>query len=113
MPAYLGSDLPDKTLVTGYLRELTERLLRDGYVYSDENGRKNVGYDYGLLLYNLTVYHLPGADTACEKLLSLRDEVGVWSEYYDEDRFAGSRYRPWESAINLCGILRWLEWAQK
>ena len=108
MPAYLGFDLPDPEAAKAYLRELAERLVRDGYVYSNEKNKMNVGYDYGLLLYNLVVYDLPGKDAVCRKLLSLRDEAGVWSEYYMEDQPVGTRYRAWESGINMDALLTYV-----
>ena len=105
MPAYLGFDLPDPEAARAYLQELTERLEREGYVYSNEKNKMNVGYDYGLLLYNLVVYDLPGKESVCRKLLSLRDEAGVWSEYYLENQPVGTRYRAWESGINMDALL--------
>ena len=105
MPAYLGFDLPDPEAARAYLQELTERLERVGYVYSNEKSKMNVGYDYGLLLYNLVVYDLPGKESVCRKLLSLRDEAGVWSEYYLENQPVGTRYRAWESGINMDALL--------
>ena len=105
MPAYLGFDLPDPEAARAYLQELTKRLERVGYVYSNEKSKMNVGYDYGLLLYNLVVYDLPGKESVCRKLLSLRDEAGVWSEYYLENQPVGTRYRAWESGINMDALL--------
>jgi hypothetical protein len=105
MPAYLDAYLLDRELVTAYLQRLVEDLERDGHVYSDESNRKNVGYDYGLLLYNLVRHDLPGKELVYEKLLSLLDEVGAWSEYYIEDQHAGTRYRPWESGINIDALI--------
>ncbi len=109
MPAYLDAHLLKDDLVREYLNALMERLQRDGYIYSDEANRKNVGYDYGLLLYNLVKHDLPGKEQVCEKLLSLQDEVGAWSEYYIEDQHAGTRYRPWESGINIDALLLYAE----
>jgi hypothetical protein len=105
MPAYLDAYLLDRELVTAYLQQLVDGLERDGHVYSDEGNRKNVGYDYGLLLYNLVRHDLPGKELVCNKLLSLLDEVGSWSEYYVEDQHAGTRYRPWESGINIDALI--------
>ena len=105
MPAYLDAYLLDRELVTTYLQQLVEALQRDGHVYSDEEKRKNVGYDYGLLLYNLVRHGLPGAELVYEKLLSQLDEVGTWSEYYIEDQHSGTRYRPWESGINIDALI--------
>jgi len=39
-------------------------------------------------------------------LLGLREATGVWCEYYSNGCGSNTRYRPWESAINLCGLLR-------
>lgn len=105
MPAYLDAYLLDRNLVTEYLEQLVEALRRDGHVYSDEVNRKNVGYDYGLMLYNLVRHDLPGKELVYEKLLSLLDEVGAWSEYYVEDEHSGTRYRPWESGINIDALI--------
>lgn len=105
MPAYLNTNIVDGSLVKQYLCRLTAELERDGHIYSDQEKKKNVGYDYGLLLYNLVVHGLPGKERVCEKLLSLADEAGAWSEYYIEDRHSGNRYRPWESGINVDALI--------
>lgn len=105
MPAYLNSNMVDRSLVKQYLCRLTAELERNGHFYSDDEKKKNVGYDYGLLLYNLVAHGLPGKDRVCEKLLSLADEAGAWSEYYIEDRHSGNRYRPWESGINVDALI--------
>ena len=75
--------------------------------------RSVVGYEYGLQLYVLA----DAADPECDReamlaeLLALRHSAGVWAEYYRGGRASERNcpYRPWESAINLCGILRYLE----
>lgn len=105
MPAYLDAYLLDRELVTDYLQKLVEALEKDGHIYSDEANKKNVGYDYGLLLYNLVRHDMPGKRLVYDKLLSLLDETGAWSEYYVEDRHAGTRYRPWESGINIDALI--------
>lgn len=110
MPAYLGSDLLENDSTRQYLLTLVEKLRRDGHFYSNETMEMNVGYDYGLLLYNLVAYDLPGKETVCKKLLELRDEAGVWSEYYDKNAPAGSRYRAWESGINIDALMQYAKW---
>ncbi len=110
MSTYLDAHLLEERQVTDYLRQLVSALERDGHIYSDEQQQKNVGYDYGLLLYNLVKYGLPGQQLVYQKLLSLIDEAGAWSEYYIADAHAGTRYRPWESAINIDALL---EFAQR
>lgn len=105
MPAYLDSELLDPDIVVSYLKQLTEELKQHGHVYSDRAAKKNVGYDYGLLLYNLVRCRIPGAELVYDKLLDLLDEAGAWSEYYTEDQPAGTRYRPWESGINIDALI--------
>ena len=53
----------------------------------------NVGYHYGLLLYNLVAYDLPGKEMFCRKLPDRRDEVGALPEYYPKNNPAGTSYR--------------------
>lgn len=59
-----------------------------------------VGYEYGMAMYALGY----DGDTAL-KMLSLRDEFGVWSEYYENGKQAGTLCRPWETAINLTALI--------
>ena len=62
---------------------------------------RTVGYDYGFLLTALTRLHLPESLAQYNKTLSMADQNGAWSEYYLNGQPNGTRYRPWESAINL------------
>ena len=109
MPAYLGSDLLQPDDAKQYLLSLVEQIQKDGFFYSNQAMKMNVGYDYGLLLYNLVTYDLPGKEVVCNKLLQLRDEAGAWSEYYDQNQPGGTRYRAWESAINVDALLRYAQ----
>lgn len=109
MPAYLGADLLKEETVTAYLHQLSMQMEKEGQVFSNPAEKKNVGYDYGLMLLNFARYQIPNAQAVFEKLLELRDEAGVWSEYYINDEPNGTRYRPWESAINLDAMLQYAE----
>ena len=42
-----------------------------------------------------------------EEVLEQADGTGGWSEYYYGKRPAGTRYRPWESGINLEAVLEY------
>ena len=64
------------------------------------------GYEVGMLLYALAGVGDPRCPAMAKRLLELRDPTGAWSEYYAGAQGKGNRYRPWESAINLCGLLR-------
>jgi len=63
------------------------------------------GYELGMLLYALAELGDPRCAEVAERLLELRDPTGVWVEYYQGTRATSSRCRPWESSINLCGLL--------
>lgn len=113
MPAYVNSHLPGRKIVEDYLYQLTAKLRKDGYVYSDEEKKKNIGYDYGLLLYNLVRYDIAGKELAYNKILDLIDAAGTWAERYIEDQPDGARYRPWESSINVDAMLAYaLSWKE-
>ena len=107
MPAYLRFEGLDQKIIVNYLQRLTEELKERGHVYSNQEAQKNVGYDYGLLLCNLVRYRLPGTQAVYDKLLDLLDEAGAWSEYYVTDQPAGTRYRPWESGINIDALIEY------
>jgi len=64
------------------------------------------GYEVGMLLHALAGVGDPRCPAMAKRLLELRDPTGAWSEYYAGAKGKGNRYRPWESAINLCGLLR-------
>ena len=74
-----------------------------------------VGYEYGVLLYTVACTCPPEELAAYRDILDalLDDRVrgSVWTEYYREGKAseASCPYRPWESAINLCGILTYLK----
>ncbi len=66
---------------------------------------RTVGYDYGFLLAALTKLNMPESSAQYLKTLSLTDQNGAWSEYYLNGLPNGTRYRPWESAINLEALI--------
>jgi hypothetical protein len=64
------------------------------------------GYEVGMLLYALAGVGDPRCPAMAKRLLELRDPTGAWSEYYVGTQGKSNRYRPWESSINICGLLR-------
>lgn len=104
--------LPENTLKAALTRSV-ETIRNSGYgTNSPEN---TVGYEYGVILYTiarlLPAEELPAFRDLLDELLSDRVEGAVWTEYYRNGRpsEASCPYRPWESAINLCGILAYAE----
>lgn len=103
--------LPENTLKAALTRSV-ESIRKSGY--GETNPANTVGYEYGVILYTLSRL-LPAADLPVyrdllDELLADRVEGAVWTEYYrsGQPSTASCPYRPWESAINLCGILAYL-----
>jgi len=71
-----------------------------------ENNKRTVGYDFGFLLYSMLETGTAKAETVYRKTLAVSDSSGVWSEYYKDNIPQGTRYRPWESAINLEALIK-------
>lgn len=107
MTAYVHSPYPAPHMVV--------QLARDTALDKLEHPAEGntVGYETGLLLYVLATHGVGGeiTDRLLDNLLATRQSGGVWSEYYRDGAVSDSScpYRPWESAINLCGILKLLE----
>lgn len=109
------------TLMTGYVHSqypaasLTCKLAMDTCMEKINNPSEDnaVGYENGLLLYVLATHGICGeiTDKILDNLLATRTSGGVWSEYYRGGVVSqkSCQYRPWESAINLCGIFKLLE----
>jgi hypothetical protein len=71
--------------------------------------KRTVGYDYGFLLYSMLETGMDKSETIYRKTLSVADSAGVWSEYYDDHIPQGTRYRPWESAINIEALIKFAD----
>ena len=69
-------------------------------------GTNFCGYELGFLLYALAEHHDPRCPAVAARLLEMRDPTGSWVEYYIGNKGISTRCRPWESAINLCGLLK-------
>jgi len=106
-PSYFGSDLIGREELSRMTASLLSSYRETGRLPSRPDGDIAVGYDYGLLLYALTVLGDPAAGGIFWKMLSVADSTGVWVEYYRNHAPTGCRYRPWESGINLEAGLRY------
>ena len=81
-----------------------EIFEKNGFVPSDAEGDRSLGYDYGLFLYAMSVQGNDLCIPALETLLNILDETGAWVEYYHNGKPYNCRCRPWESAINIDAI---------
>ena len=111
MAVFAGCELlPEATLQTALTRSVNA-IRESGFGRANPNN--TVGYEYGVILYTLSRL-LPPADLPAyrdllDELIDDRVTGAVWTEYYRNGRpyAASCPYRPWESAINLCGILEY------
>ncbi|MBQ9150733.1 MAG: hypothetical protein IJX72_00675, partial [Clostridia bacterium] len=113
MSVFTGcSLLPAETVRTALMRTVAQ--VRNSR-YGETNLENTVGYEYGVILYTLAQIlssdALPAYTDILDALLDDRVEGTVWTEYYrgGKPNPASCPYRPWESAINLCGILAYLK----
>jgi hypothetical protein len=106
VPLYLGSDLLSREEVTGAAAGIVSRYERTGLLTTTEGGTGTVGYDFGLLLFTLTVLGHPLAERVYRHMMSVRDSAGAWVEYYRDGEPVGCPCRPYESGINMEAALR-------
>ena len=109
MPAYLGSQMLPDELGARIVNDTARMFCETGTLPSGCADGYAVGYDPGMLLYALSKAKHPAAKTVFERTMALRDETGVWSEYYLNGAPAGSRCRAWESGISMEAIIVYFE----
>ena len=107
--AYVSSNLIDADMMYGFLDEMVEMYHKTKEMPSGCPGGECVGYDYGMLLYALVKYNHPAAREFCELAVSVVDECDCWCEYYKNGVPYNTRFRPWESAINMEAIISFYE----
>ena len=117
IPLYMKSSLFSPSELKPMVEKVYSRFEKTGILScifdtSDSaNNRRSVGYDYGFLLNAMleTGMKMNQSEVLYKKTLAVTDSSGVWSEYYDNHLPRGTRYRPWESAINIEALLRFAE----
>lgn len=111
MPLYIGAGTLPMPLVEGTVRQIASEYLATGRLPSRPDAGSTVGYDYGLLLYNMVKCRLPGAAEVFGGMLSIVDDTDAWVEYYVQGVPHNTRCRPWESGINLHAAIEYaLNW---
>jgi hypothetical protein len=85
----------DSLIPVDKIREAAEKTLEELPRRS-----KTVGYEPGFIMYCLG-YN----EKLASEMLSMRDEFGSFSEYYEGGNQAGTLCRPWETAIDLAALL--------
>ena len=107
MALYVDSPLLGREYLRGQIAAYLAEYRRTGILPSLPAGGRCLGYDFGLLLYAAARLGL-AADDLLAHMLALKDSAGMWAEYYDGGQPQNTRCRPWESAINMEGALRYL-----
>lgn len=106
LPDFIKTDLVPDDVIAPSIDETVNEFLTNGYLSSRPGTKTTVGYDYGLLLNSLNDNKVDIADKLFSYILSMRDEVGAWWEYYEETEKFGTQCRPWESAINIFSLVK-------
>ena len=113
MSVFAGSTLLPAQLIRTAIEASVARIRQSEY--GKHNPDNTVGYEYGVILYALAKYvpaeQLGAYADLLRELLDDRVRGSVWTEYYRAGLPADAScpYRPWESAINLCGIMAYLQ----
>ena len=109
VPGLLGRDLFTPVEIAQIIKPGVEIFREKGSVPSNIEGNRSLGYDYGLLLYNMVKLNDPLKEKLVRKTLRLLDPTGAWVEYYDNDKPYNCRSRPWESAMNIEALIEYLK----
>lgn len=109
LPPYYRSKLFNKEETAQNADMYIETFKRKNLISSNIESDRSLGYDYGLLLYNLVYLGHPLKDKALTFMLDRLDSTGAWAEYYDCGKPYNCRCRPWESAINMDALVYYLE----
>jgi hypothetical protein len=108
LPGYIGASLPDEEQITKITDGIVKQFLATGELPSRPGSQNAVGYDLGLLLYNLADAGNPAAENVYNRMTSIVDPTGAWVEYYSDYKPHGTRCRPWESGINLDAAISYI-----
>lgn len=111
-PLYMHSSLFEAEELKPLVEKVYDKYEKTGVLScifnstGTEKNKRTVGYDYGFLLYAMLETGMEKTETVYRKTLSVTDSTGVWSEYYNDHIPQGTRYRPWESAINIEALIK-------
>jgi hypothetical protein len=102
---WYNSDLVSRELLQNY----TDRILaetRPGPMPVFRGARGFLGYEPGLLLHALTTLGHPARREFYDVTMRLADSTGAWAEHYEKDgSYRGTRYRQWESGVNIEALI--------
>ena len=100
-PLFFGARIPIQEEIRKTIDQAAALYKETGKMPSRPGCGSIVGYDYGLMLYSLTLTNNQLAEEIYCKMMQVRDDSGAWVEMYLEGKPHNTRCRPWESGINL------------
>lgn len=112
VPLYIHSDLIKADELKPMVENVFNQYEKTGILsciidsIGTNKNKGTVGYDYGLLLYSMLETKTRDAEKLYRQTLAVADSAGVWSEYYMNNTPYLTRYRPWESAINIEALIK-------
>ncbi len=109
LPVYYDSDLFSYDEIRTNVERFARLFKEKGFIPSDVEGNRSLGYDFGLLLINLAYLDDPLKEKVLKVMLDIVDDTGAWVEYYDDKVPFNCRCRPWESGINIEALIYYLE----
>lgn len=101
VPLYIDATIFTRPQVKFMVDDIISTYKKTGKLSSGANENTTVGYDYGFFLYSLSKLKEPLKNEVYLNMLNVLDKTGAWVEYYQDNKPKGTRYRPWESAINI------------
>jgi hypothetical protein len=113
VPMFIGNDMFLEEELQGFLDKSVQLFDKLGFIPSNVDGNRSLGYDYGLTLYNAVKMNHPSKDALLHKVLGLLDPTCAWVEYYDADKPFNCRARAWESAINIEAVIEYIRHIEK
>ncbi|MDB5024932.1 MAG: hypothetical protein JWP78_2687 [Mucilaginibacter sp.] len=101
IPLYINASILTQPQIKFMVDDIVSSYKKTGKLSSGANENTTVGYDYGFFLYSLSKLKDPLQTDIYINMLDVLDKTGAWVEYYQNNMPKGTRYRPWESAINI------------
>ena len=111
LPIFINSEVVTINDIKSELEEIANNYKKTKSLPSRPDSTVSLGYDFGFLLnaLNKTSEFKDIALELYKDTLNIVDETYTWSEYYNNNKPAGTMFRPWESGINIAVLIEYAE----
>lgn len=96
----------DPDFIKSEVQRMLDGFHKNGVLISRADGNSCPGYEYGLALCAAAKFGL-NADDIAGYTLDIQDGAGSWAEYYTDRKPCGSQCRPWDSGVNIAGLIEY------